>query len=65
MRISEVAFEVGFDDAQYFSKVFKQQMGCTPKDYVKGGTKSLGQNHCPPAGQDLHFCLLRNKAVYF
>ncbi|TKG94943.1 response regulator [Puteibacter caeruleilacunae] len=36
MRISEVAFEVGFNDAQYFSKVFKQQMGCSPKEYVKG-----------------------------
>ncbi|MDR2914270.1 MAG: response regulator [Tannerella sp.] len=31
--ISEIAYMTGFTTPQYFSKVFKSVMGCTPKDY--------------------------------
>ena len=33
MRIAQVAFMVGFNDSQYFSKVFKAHFGKTPTQY--------------------------------
>lgn len=33
-NVSEIAYEVGFQDARYFSKLFKQTYGSTPSDYV-------------------------------
>jgi len=33
-NVSEVAYEVGFQDARYFSKLFKQTFGTTPTEYV-------------------------------
>lgn len=33
MSISEIAFNVGFDDALYFSKFFKKKIGVSPKKY--------------------------------
>jgi signal transduction histidine kinase/ligand-binding sensor domain-containing protein/DNA-binding response OmpR family regulator len=34
--ISEVAYDVGFSDPAYFSKVFKSFYDITPTDYIKG-----------------------------
>ncbi len=34
MTISEVAFEVGYSDPKYFSKVFKSEYGISPSQYV-------------------------------
>ncbi|KEO75606.1 hypothetical protein EL17_00495 [Anditalea andensis] len=34
-KIAEVATEVGFQDVQYFSKVFKKEKGLSPSDYMK------------------------------
>jgi len=31
--ITDIAFDVGFESSQYFSKVFKQIMGVTPRNY--------------------------------
>lgn len=39
LNVSEVAFQVGFKDPLYFSKVFKQHFGASPRNYLK--TKSL------------------------
>lgn len=33
-NVSEVAYEVGFRDARYFSRLFKQTFGSTPTEYV-------------------------------
>jgi signal transduction histidine kinase/AraC-like DNA-binding protein/ligand-binding sensor domain-containing protein len=33
-RISEVAFQVGFSDQRYFSRVFLKEFGCTPTEYM-------------------------------
>lgn len=35
MRINEVAFEVGFSSASYFTKCFVKQFGMLPKDFIK------------------------------
>jgi signal transduction histidine kinase/DNA-binding response OmpR family regulator len=34
--VSEVAYETGFNDANYFSRVFAQEVGHAPSDYRKG-----------------------------
>jgi signal transduction histidine kinase/DNA-binding response OmpR family regulator len=34
-KISDVAYEVGFNDPLYFSKCFKKQFNLSPSDYVK------------------------------
>lgn len=36
ISVAEVAEEVGFNDVNYFSKVFKKVMGVSPTDYRKG-----------------------------
>lgn len=33
--VSDVAFRCGYPDAQYFSKVFKRRMGCSPRAYME------------------------------
>lgn len=36
LNISEIAYEVGFNDPDYFSKCFKEQFGITPKKFRSG-----------------------------
>ena len=33
MKMTEIAFEVGYRDPHYFSYIFKKTQGCTPKEY--------------------------------
>lgn len=33
LSLSQIAFEVGFSDQSYFTKVFRRHMRCTPRDY--------------------------------
>ncbi len=35
MSLSEVSESVGFDDYNYFSRVFKKRTGCTPREYYR------------------------------
>jgi len=35
MTVSEIAFEVGFHDANYFSRIFSKIYGLSPGDYRK------------------------------
>jgi len=35
LRISDVAEQVGYPDAKYFSKLFKKIVGVSPADYRK------------------------------
>jgi len=37
--ISDISFQCGFKDAQYFSKVFKRKSGLSPKEYIASFTK--------------------------
>jgi AraC-like DNA-binding protein len=34
-NVTEVAFRVGFGDSNYFSRQFRQVMGCTPREYAR------------------------------
>jgi len=36
LAVSEVAYQVGFQDRHYFSKCFKQKVGIPPKNFKKG-----------------------------
>ena len=35
ISIAELAFAVGFNNASYFSKCFKKEFGCSPKEYAE------------------------------
>lgn len=35
LNISEVAYQIGFNDAQYFSRCFRNEVGISPKEYRK------------------------------
>ena len=37
IRVSEVAYAVGFNDPKYFSSLFKKKFGVNPGDYFKSG----------------------------
>lgn len=37
LMIAEIAYKLGFENAYYFSKVFRKYMGMTPTDYQKKG----------------------------
>ena len=32
-NVSEIAYELGFQYPQHFTRFFKQNMGCTPNEY--------------------------------
>ena len=34
LNVAEVALEVGYQDANYFSKVFRKHVGCSPSEYA-------------------------------
>jgi AraC-like DNA-binding protein len=34
LNISEVAYQVGFNDPAYFTRAFKKQYGRTPKSFI-------------------------------
>ena len=36
LNITQVAYEVGFNDPAYFSRVFVEEFGVSPKEFVKG-----------------------------
>lgn len=38
VNVSEVAYEVGFNDPSYFTKCFKSAYGTSPRDYAKQNT---------------------------
>lgn len=45
-NISEVAYDVGFNDPKYFSRIFKRRFGVSPRDFMQdtlgSGEKELG-----------------------
>lgn len=34
MTVSEIAYEVGFSNPKYFTKMFKKEFGCIPSEYI-------------------------------
>lgn len=46
-QITEIAFEVGFNDSNYFTRQFKQHMGITPLEYrreIMDGSQAFSTN---------------------
>ena len=43
LSLTEIAFEVGFNSSQYFSNVFKKQIGLSPREYRNALSKSRGK----------------------
>src|SRR5690606_25209945 len=39
--ISKIAYQVGFSTVSYFNKCFKEQMGCTPIEYIQKPFKNV------------------------
>ena len=42
LSISEIAFECGFNDATYFSRAFKKQMGVPPREFQRAARHPRG-----------------------
>lgn len=40
-NISEVSFETGFNEPNYFSKCFKKEFGITPSEFIKNKSKKI------------------------
>lgn len=38
-RIADIAERVGFEDPLYFSRCFRRQIGCSPRDYRRSGVR--------------------------
>lgn len=48
MSVTEIAYENGFTDGSYFTKIFRQQIGCSPQEYRnygKGMSEYYEQSH--------------------
>lgn len=43
LSLTEIAFEVGFNSSQYFSNVFKKQVGLSPREYRNALSKNRGR----------------------
>jgi AraC family transcriptional activator of pobA len=41
MTIAETAYYLGFEDPAYFSRVFKQMEGCSPKTFRTAAGRAL------------------------
>jgi YesN/AraC family two-component response regulator len=39
MNVSEIAYETGFNDPKYFSRIFKKYFGMTPSEYCRANVK--------------------------
>jgi two-component system response regulator YesN len=39
MRVSEVSGQVGYNDARYFSRLFKKHSGQAPEEYRKAAVE--------------------------
>lgn len=33
--VQKIALQIGFEDVQYFNRLFKKKVGCTPKEYIR------------------------------
>lgn len=46
--VAEIAYAVGFSSQTYFAKCFREQFGCTPKEYVQRPTDVPPPSGLPP-----------------
>jgi AraC family transcriptional activator of pobA len=45
--ISQLAFELGFDDPAYFCRFFRRRLGCSPSSYRQRGAAALSHQTVP------------------
>lgn len=46
-RVSEVAFEAGFESIPYFNRVFRRSLGCSPSQYRAAGARTTEDKRLP------------------
>jgi ligand-binding sensor domain-containing protein/signal transduction histidine kinase/DNA-binding response OmpR family regulator len=44
-NVTEVAFEIGFNDLKYFREQFTKLFGCTPSEYIRKYRKTFNQQY--------------------
>jgi ligand-binding sensor domain-containing protein/signal transduction histidine kinase/DNA-binding response OmpR family regulator len=44
-NVTEVAFQIGFNDLKYFREQFSKLFGCTPSDYIRKHRKTFNQQY--------------------
>jgi transcriptional regulator GlxA family with amidase domain len=44
LKIKTISVQTGFDDEMYFSKLFRQKVGVSPRQYRKFHHNELGQH---------------------
>lgn len=42
MSVAEIAEDCGFGSGSYFTKVFRREMGCAPREYREAGNRTAG-----------------------
>lgn len=45
LKVSDIAYSVGFSDLSYFNRTFRRRFGMTPSD-ARGRPRSTGRNRC-------------------
>ena len=48
IRISELAYSVGFNDPKYFSQCFRKEFGLTPGEYMENLTDETTETPSAP-----------------
>jgi AraC-like DNA-binding protein len=47
--ISEIAYSVGYSNVSYFNRLFKEEYGCTPKDFRALASQQKQEHNAAPS----------------
>ncbi|MDF1569184.1 MAG: helix-turn-helix domain-containing protein [Spirochaetaceae bacterium] len=53
-RISQIGYDCGFEDSNYFSRMFRKETGLSPRDYRRANATG-GRGPVPPKSPDMGF----------
>lgn len=64
LPVEQIAMEVGYEDASFFSRLFRREVGLTPAQYRRrfGGLRSMLQSHGSAPGRSGSYTSDRNRA---